>query len=49
MNEQIKYLLLALIDSLTTEESYGSPRDSYSEKMIRGDKLKKLIEVIKGL
>lgn len=49
MNEQTKYLLLALIDSLTTEESYGSPRDSYSEKMIRGDKLKKLIEVIKGL
>lgn len=49
MNEQLKYLLLALIDSLTTEENYGSPRDHYSEKMIKGDNLKKLIEVIKGL
>lgn len=49
MNEQLKYLLLALIDSLTTCESYGSPRDNYSEKMIKGDNLKKLIEVIKGL
>lgn len=49
MNEQLKYLLLALIDSLTTEESCGHPRDDYSEKMIREDNLKKLIEVIKGL
>ena len=49
MNEQLKYLLLALIDSLTTKENYGSPRDNYSEKMIKGDNLKKLIEVIKGL
>ena len=49
MNEQLKYLLLALIDSLTTEESCGSPRDNYYEKMIKGDNLKKLIEVIKGL
>ena len=49
MNEQVKYLLLALIDSLTTCESCGSPRDNYSEKMIKGDNLKKLIEVIKGL
>lgn len=49
MNEQVKYLLLALIDSLTTCESCGSPRDNYSEKMIKEDNLKKLIEVIKGL
>lgn len=49
MNEQLKYLLLALIDSLATYENYGSPRDNYSEKMIKGDNLKKLIEVIKGL
>lgn len=49
MDERLKYLLLALIDSLTTCESYGSPRDNYNEKMIKGDNLKKLIEVIKGL
>ena len=49
MNEQVKYLLLALVDSLTTCESCGSPRDNYSEKMIKGDNLKKLIEAIKGL
>ena len=49
MNEQSKYLLLALIDSLTTCENCGFPRDNYSEKMIKGDNLKKLIEVIKGL
>ena len=49
MNEQVKYLFLALIDSLTTCENYGSPRDNYSEKMIKGDNLKKLIEVVKGL
>lgn len=49
MNEQVRYLLLALVDSLTTYESCGHPRDNYSEKMIKGDNLKKLIEVIKGL
>lgn len=49
MNEQIKYLLLALIDSLTICERCGHPRDDYSEKMIKGDNLKKLIEVVKGL
>ena len=49
MDEKLKYLLLALIDSLTTKESYSSPRDNYSEKMIKGDNLKKLIAVIKGL
>ena len=49
MNEQVKYLLLALIDSLTTCENCGSLRDNYNEKMIRENNLKKLIEVIKGL
>ena len=49
MNEQVKYLPLALIDSLTTYESCGYHRDNYSEKMIKGDNLKKLIEVVKGL
>lgn len=49
LSEQVKYLLLALIDSLAIYESCGSPRDNYSEKMIKGDNLKTLIEVIKGL
>ena len=49
MNEQVRYLLLALIDSLTTCESCGHPRNNYSEKMIKKDNLKKLIEVIKEL